>query len=200
MPSRPKKGELVRLRFNATNPAHNPYRITQSRRENRGPAPATPRRIQEALLSDPNREIIRDMLMKFNAKAKSFHVAVQGNSPQHVTLPSRILIRLLADKHFATINRRDQRNHHPDRLTINGLSTGHPDIESTTLPPTSDRPSVPMSDPTSKPSSESSSRSRKRSEQYASRRAYAASKTSKTTVDRDGDGRIREELESLGGR
>jgi len=35
----------------------------------------------EALLSDPNREIICVTLMKFNAKAKSFHVAVWGNFP-----------------------------------------------------------------------------------------------------------------------
>jgi len=33
----------------------------------------------EVLLSDPNREIICDMLMKSNAKVKSFHVVVQGN-------------------------------------------------------------------------------------------------------------------------
>jgi len=45
------------------------------------------------------------MLMKFNAKAKSFHVTVRGNSPQHMTLPSRILIRLLTDERLATINR-----------------------------------------------------------------------------------------------
>ena len=31
--------------------------------------------------------------MKSSAKAKSFHVAVRGRSPQHVTLPSRILIQ-----------------------------------------------------------------------------------------------------------
>jgi len=43
--------------------------------------------------------------MKFNAKAKSFHVAVRGNSPQHVTLPSRILIRLPADERLATEHR-----------------------------------------------------------------------------------------------
>jgi len=35
----------------------------------------------EALLSDPNREIIRDTLMKSNAKAKSFHLVGQGNFP-----------------------------------------------------------------------------------------------------------------------
>ena len=35
----------------------------------------------EALLSDPNREIICVTLMKFNNKAKSFHVAVRGNFP-----------------------------------------------------------------------------------------------------------------------
>ena len=35
----------------------------------------------EALLSDPNREIICVTLLKFNAKAKSFHVAVRGNFP-----------------------------------------------------------------------------------------------------------------------
>jgi len=35
----------------------------------------------EALLSNPNREIICDTLMKSNAKAKSFHVAVRGNFP-----------------------------------------------------------------------------------------------------------------------
>jgi len=35
----------------------------------------------EALLSDPNREIICVTLMTFNAKAKSFHVAVLGNFP-----------------------------------------------------------------------------------------------------------------------
>jgi len=33
----------------------------------------------EALLSDPNREIICVTLMKFNTKAKSFHVTVRGN-------------------------------------------------------------------------------------------------------------------------
>jgi len=33
----------------------------------------------EALLSDPNREIICHMLMKSDAKVKSFHVAVRGN-------------------------------------------------------------------------------------------------------------------------
>ena len=35
----------------------------------------------EALLSDPNQEIICDTLMKSSAKAKSFHVAVRGNFP-----------------------------------------------------------------------------------------------------------------------
>jgi len=35
----------------------------------------------EALLSDPNREIICVVLMKFNVKAKSFQVAVRGNFP-----------------------------------------------------------------------------------------------------------------------
>ena len=35
----------------------------------------------EALLSDPNSEIICDMLMKSRAKGKSFHVAVWGNFP-----------------------------------------------------------------------------------------------------------------------
>jgi len=35
----------------------------------------------EALLSDPNREIICVTLMKFNAKAKSFHVAVRVTFP-----------------------------------------------------------------------------------------------------------------------
>jgi len=35
----------------------------------------------EALLSDPNQEIICVTLMKFNAKVKSFHVTVQGNFP-----------------------------------------------------------------------------------------------------------------------
>jgi len=35
----------------------------------------------EALLCDPNREIIGVLLMKFNAKAKSFHVTVRGNFP-----------------------------------------------------------------------------------------------------------------------
>jgi len=44
----------------------------------------------EALLSDPNREIICDTLMKFSAKAKSFHIAVRVISPLHETLPSRI--------------------------------------------------------------------------------------------------------------
>jgi len=36
----------------------------------------------EALLSDPNREIICDTLMKSNAKVKSFHVVVRGNFPE----------------------------------------------------------------------------------------------------------------------
>jgi len=35
----------------------------------------------EALLSNPNRSIICDTLMKSNAKVKSFHVVVQGNFP-----------------------------------------------------------------------------------------------------------------------
>jgi len=35
----------------------------------------------EALLSDPNREIICIMLMTFTTKAKSIHVAVRGNFP-----------------------------------------------------------------------------------------------------------------------
>jgi len=35
----------------------------------------------EALLSDPNREIICDTLMKSNAKVKSFHVVVWGKFP-----------------------------------------------------------------------------------------------------------------------
>ena len=33
--------------------------------------------------------VILFTLMKSSAKAKSFHVAVRGYSPQHVTLPSR---------------------------------------------------------------------------------------------------------------
>ena len=40
--------------------------------------------------------------MKSSAKAKSFHVAVRGSSPKHVTLPSRLLIRLPADERLAT--------------------------------------------------------------------------------------------------
>jgi len=40
--------------------------------------------------------------MKSSAKAKSFHVAVRGSSPQHVTLLSRILIRLPADERLGT--------------------------------------------------------------------------------------------------
>jgi len=35
----------------------------------------------KALLSDPNQEFICVTLMKFNAKVKSFHVAVWGNFP-----------------------------------------------------------------------------------------------------------------------
>jgi len=35
--------------------------------------------------------------MKSSAKAKSFHVAVRGSSPQHVTLPSRTLIRAVGN-------------------------------------------------------------------------------------------------------
>jgi len=35
----------------------------------------------EALLSDPNREIICVTLMKFNTKVKSFYVTLRGNFP-----------------------------------------------------------------------------------------------------------------------
>jgi len=63
--------------------------------------------------------------MKSSAKAKSFHVAVRGSPPQHVTLPSRILIRPPADERWATgLHRKNHRhhqwNHLLNRLTING--------------------------------------------------------------------------------
>jgi len=77
-------------------------------------------------------------------------------------------------------------NHQSESSIINGPPTGHPDIESTTFPPTSDPRSDPTSDPTSDPMSDTTS--------------APTSAPSETTVDREGDGRIREGLESLGRR
>jgi len=84
--------------------------------------------------------------MKSSAKVKSFHVAVQGSFPQHMTLPSRILIRRPADERFSSKKKENQRssessskrssesslkrhqhherNHHLNRRTINGPPTG----------------------------------------------------------------------------
>jgi len=85
-------------------------------------------------------------------------------------------------------------NHQSESSIINGPPTGHPDIESTTFPPTSvptsDPTSDPMSDPTSDPMSDPTS----------DPTSTPTSAASETTVDREGDGRIREGLESLGGR
>jgi hypothetical protein len=74
--------------------------------------------------------------MKSSAKAKSFHVAVRGSSPQHVTLPSRLLIRLPADERLGGGHQTESSAEPPTRnhRIINGPPTGHQDIESSTLP------------------------------------------------------------------
>ena len=76
--------------------------------------------------------------MKSNAKAKSFHVAVRGNPPQHVTSPSRTLIRRPATSGWqqkesiieTNINREDS----SESSASHQPPTGHQDIESTTIP------------------------------------------------------------------
>jgi len=124
--------------------------------------------------------------MKSSAKVKSFHVAVRGNIPAardfavpdtYTTTRRRAVgndIDIISRIITSIINQKDHGNHHRNDQSespiINRPPTGHPDIESTTSPPTSD--------PTSAPKSAAS----------------------ETTVDREGDGRICEELESLGGR
>ena len=159
----------------------------------------------EALLSDPNREIICDTLLKSNAKA---NVAVRGNFP--------------AARDFAE----------PDTYTttcrraVGNRSSSEVSSESSPRHRVNDHP------PTSDPSSKLSPRSRKRSNKQAIRKPpryeQAAGRppglrrtdrrdtrnppaaagpappnlqyASETTVDREGDGRIRKGLESLGGR
>ena len=93
----------------------------------------------EALLSGPHREIIRDTLMKSNAKAKSFHVAGRGNFPA---------ARDFAEPDTYTTTRRRAGGNLTsigiiigiisriinDQRVINGPPTGHPDIEPTTTP------------------------------------------------------------------
>ena len=140
----------------------------------------------EALLSDPNREIICVTLLKFNAKAKSFHVAVRGNFPAargfakpdtYTTTRRRAvgnessskrssessskrssesssktiigviikngqseessmgrIIRRFIGRFIGIIIGIISGNINPNRQTINALSTGHRDIESTTTP------------------------------------------------------------------
>jgi len=214
--------------------------------------------------SDPNREIICDILMKSNAKAKSFHVVMWGNHPQHVTSPSWILIRRPATsgwqqqlnhrKNHRMINRtigrfiaiisrirnhrtvnhqwttyRSRRHgvndHPPNERSVVQVIAMEPLAINRAIRRTSSHRTV--SDQTRDPSSESSPRNRKRSNKQfvkqaatilanhgaaamlalnellqrwacAPNRQYA-SVASGTTVDREGDGRIREELESLGG-
>jgi len=75
------QGSLLWLRSSSViNPAHNPYRITQSRRENRGPAPTTLRICGSTTLRSKSSDYLC-YADEFNAKAKSFHVAVWGNFP-----------------------------------------------------------------------------------------------------------------------
>jgi len=104
----------------------------------------------EALLSDPNREIICVTLMKFNAKAKSFHVAVRGNFPAardsakpdtYTTTRRRAVGNRSSSEDSSTSSAesspesaKHHRNHQSESSIINGPPTGHPDIESTTIP------------------------------------------------------------------
>jgi len=67
----------------------------------------------EALLSDPNREIIRDTLMKSNAKAKSFHFAVRGNFPAARDFAE--LDTYTTSRRRAGGNGHDHRNHQHDQ-------------------------------------------------------------------------------------
>jgi len=114
------------------------------------------------------------MLMMFNAKAKSFHIALRGNFPaahdfaesDTYTMTRR---RAVGHQNHRNDRRNTQQNHRNDHRN-------HQDIGSMTIP-TSDPTSDPTIDPTSNPTSAAS----------------------ETTVDREGDGRIRKGLESLDG-
>jgi hypothetical protein len=81
-----------------------PNHITQSQQENlrRGTYSGHPQENMWKHYCPTGSRVFLDTLMKSSSKAKSFHVAVQGSSPQHVTLPSRILIWLSADEWLAT--------------------------------------------------------------------------------------------------
>ena len=53
------EGLLLRLRSSSViNPVHNPYRITHSRRENKGPAPATLRIHRSTTLRSKSRDYL----------------------------------------------------------------------------------------------------------------------------------------------
>jgi len=115
------------------------------------------------------------MLMMFNVKAKSFHIAVRGNFPAAPDFAepdtyTMTLRRALGNQNHRNDRRNIQQNHRNNHRN-------HQDIGSMTIP-TSDLTSDPTGDPTSDPTSTAS----------------------ETTVDREGDRRIRKGLESLGGR
>jgi hypothetical protein len=75
----------------------------------------------EALLSDPNREIIRDTLTKSkNAKAKSFHITVRGNFPAARDLAEpNTYMTPRRERSIGIDQRNHQQNHHLNRLTMN---------------------------------------------------------------------------------
>jgi len=157
--------------------------------------------------------------MKSSAKATSFHVAARGNFPT---------ARDLAELNTYTTPRRGRRRkkmiNQNDQSIINGPPTGHPDIESTPFPQRAIRgASRHHGTERYERSGEQVIANEPRAIRRASRRQGAAndllrkptdspsthlmsnrairlSAASGMTVDREGDGRIREELESLGGR
>jgi len=78
------------------------------------------------------------MLMKFNVKAKSFHVMVRGNFPAarvfaepdtYTTTRGQVVGKGSHRKN----SRNPQQNNHLNHLTINRPSTGHQNIESMTI-------------------------------------------------------------------
>jgi len=141
-------------------------------------------------LSDPIERLSTcDALMKSSAKAKSFHVAVRGSSPQHMTSPSRILKRVVGNltpkssaqsslqsskrssessSEESTESSNDYRNHQQNHQpkTVDHQRTTYRSSRQRVVdpPPTSGQPSDPTSDPSNDPPndppSESSPRNR----------------------------------------
>jgi len=152
----------------------------------------------EALLSDPNREIICDTLMKFSAKAKSFHIAVRGNFPAardfaepdtYDDLPTSGGQPVFIGRISRTINhKRSIITHLPVTKTSSQRPSPRAAVERVlATEPRAIRPTNRRSDTRKPPAA-------------ARKSTIRISDASGTTAVREEDGRIREDLESLGGR